>query len=52
MDDKLKDVGVDGWIDCYLDIWFVGEGVVVSNSSQEHLYADDEVLCVSVRKDY
>lgn len=30
--------------DRYLNIGFVGEGVVVSDGSQEHLYADDEVL--------
>lgn len=37
---------MDGWMDGYLYIRFVGEGVVVSDSSQEHLYADDEVLCI------
>lgn len=35
---------MDGWVDVYLYVWFVGEGVVVSDGSQEHLYADDEVL--------
>lgn len=28
----------------YLYIWLIGEGVVVSNGREEHLYADDEVL--------
>lgn len=34
----------DRQIDIYLYIWFVGKGVVVSDGSQEHLYAYDEVL--------
>lgn len=44
--DKQKDLQTDRQIDRYLYIWFIGEGVVVSNSSQEHLNADDEILYV------
>lgn len=42
----------DRQIDRYLYIWFIGEGVVVSDSSQEHLNADDEILYVPVHKGY
>lgn len=31
-------------IQLHLYIWLVGEGVVVSNGCEKHLYADDEVL--------
>lgn len=34
----------------YLDVGLVGEGVVVSHGSQEHFYADDEVLLVTNKR--
>lgn len=34
----------------YLDVGLVGEGVVVSHGSQEHFYADDEVLLVKNKR--
>lgn len=42
----------DREINRHLYIWFIGEGVVMSDSSQEHLDADDEILYVSVHNDY